>query len=330
MNRGESLHPASGMAVELEGITKRYGTVTALRDITFAVPAGQTLGLLGRNGAGKTTALNVMTGYFPPNAGTVRIGGIDLLADPRECKRRIGYLPERPPLYDEMTVTEYLLFVSELRETLPRSRRQHVGEIMERCGLQKVRDRLLGQLSRGYRQRAGIAQALCGNPELLILDEPTVGLDPRQTADMRELIRALGEDHTVIFSSHLLTEVQQLCTRVIILREGRIAGDLSLDADGIRAPRLRLTVAGRSPQTVQAIARLEGISRAEELAGSAPGETDLLLRREDAAAAEAVKDRIFRCLAQLNVPIRELREEPEPLEEIFLRMTEEEENTQDN
>ena len=205
--------------IRLEHVSKNYGGIPALRDVSLHVLRGETVGLLGRNGAGKTTALNLMTGYFPPTEGKVYVGGKDMLADPRNCKRMIGYLPEKPPLYDEMSVEDYLLFVSELREVLRKANRAHVREIMDLCALSEVRSRIIGNLSKGYRQRVGIAQALCGAPEILILDEPTVGLDPKQTVEMRELIRELGKDHTVIFSSHILSEVQQLCSRVIILNE---------------------------------------------------------------------------------------------------------------
>ena len=211
--------------IALEHATKKFGAVTALRDVSFRVTKGETVGLLGQNGAGKSTALNLMTGYFPPTAGTVRIGGKDMRSAARECRRMIGYLPEQPPLYDDMTTEEYLRFVCELREVRRGAIAGHVAEIMEMCGLADMRSRLLGHLSKGYRQRAGIAQALCGAPEILIFDEPTAGLDPKQTVEVRELIRDLSAEHTVVFSSHILSEVQQLCPRVIILNEGRVALD---------------------------------------------------------------------------------------------------------
>ena len=166
--------------IELERATKKYGAIYGLRDVTVRIGRGETVGLLGRNGAGKTTALNLITGYFPPTEGTVRIGGMDMLESARECRRMIGYLPERPPLYDEMTTEEYLRFVCELREVTAKAIPAHVDEILTLCGLQEMRGRLLGHMSKGYRQRAGIAQALCGSPEILIFDEPTVGLDPKQ------------------------------------------------------------------------------------------------------------------------------------------------------
>ena len=199
--------------IELEHATKKYGAIYGLRDVTLHIGKGETVGLLGRNGAGKTTALNLITGYFPPTAGTVRIGGMDMLESALACRHMIGYLPERPPLYDEMTTEEYLRFVCELREVTAKAIPAHVEEILTLCGLQETRGRLLGHMSKGYRQRAGIAQALCGSPEILILDEPTVGLDPKQTVEIRELIRRLQAEHTVVFSSHILSEVQQLVQR---------------------------------------------------------------------------------------------------------------------
>ena len=211
--------------IALENVTKKYGAVTALRDVSFHVGKGETIGLLGQNGAGKSTALNLMTGYFPPTAGTVRIAGKDMRAASRECRSMIGYLPEQPPLYDEMTTEEYLRFVCELRAVKRAVIPEHIREIMALCGLTEMRKRLLGHMSKGYRQRAGIAQALCGSPEILIFDEPTAGLDPKQTVEIRELIRNLSADHTVVFSSHILSEVQQLCSRVVILNEGQVALD---------------------------------------------------------------------------------------------------------
>ena len=312
-------------ALALERVTKRYGAVTALREVSFSIPAGQTVGLLGRNGAGKTTALNLMTGYFPPTEGVVRVAGQDLAEEPRACKRRIGFLPDRPPLYDEMTVAEYLRFVCDLREVAPRARAAHVEESLEKCGLTEVRERLLGQLSRGYRQRAGIAQALCGSPDILMLDEPTVGLDPRQTVEMRTLIRQLGRERTVIFSSHLLSEVQELCARVLILQEGRLAGDVSLEAGGEAGRRLRLTVAEGSPRVLSALRQVPGVARVERQRGTEAGGAELLLEMAGDRADREIRDQVFRTLAALDVPIRAMGEEQEGLEALFLRLTADEE-----
>ncbi len=308
--------------IELEHVVKNYGGIPALRDVSFHVHAGETVGLLGRNGAGKTTALNLITGYFPPTEGSVRIGGKEMIAEPRNCKRMIGYLPEKPPLYDEMTVEEYLLFVSELREVVRKANRKHVEEIMELCGLTEMRQRVIGNLSKGYRQRTGIAQALCGAPEILILDEPTVGLDPKQTVEMRELIRRLGESHTVLFSSHLLSEVQQLCSRVIILHEGRMIRSLELGAEESGTIRLRLRVAGQKDAAVNALKALDCVEQAETAASAEEGETEILAVCRRADEKGRATDQVFRVLAKMNMPIREMREEKDSLEEVFLRETE--------
>ena len=309
--------------IELEHVVKNYGGIPALRDVSFHVRAGEIVGLLGRNGAGKTTALNLITGYFPPTEGTVRIGGKEMIADPRGCKRMIGYLPEKPPLYDEMTVEEYLLFVSELREVVKKANKKHVDEIIELCGLTEMRHRVIGHLSKGYRQRAGIAQALCGSPEILILDEPTVGLDPKQTVEMRELIRKLGESHTVLFSSHLLSEVQQLCSRVIILHEGRMIRSLELSDEGQDENlRLRLQAAGKAETLINALQGLNCVLEAEARPSEEEGTAaiGLVCRRTDEKGRAT--DQVFRVMAEMNAPIREMREEKDSLEEVFLRETE--------
>ena len=308
--------------IELEHATKYYGSIPALRDVSFHVPKGQTTGLLGRNGAGKTTALNLMTGYFPPTEGKVRIGGKDMLADPRACKRMIGYLPEKPPLYDEMTVEEYLAFVSELREVVRKAGKAHVDEIIELCALKEVRRRVIGHLSKGYRQRVGIAQALCGSPEILILDEPTVGLDPKQTVEMRELIRRLGEDHTVLFSSHILNEVQQLCSRVIILNEGRMVQSIDLTETKKDTVRLRLRAAAGKETLLNAVKGLKCVISAEAAESPEEGTAEVVLECRPADDSGRATDQIFRLMTEMNAPIRELREERDTLEEIFLRKTE--------
>lgn len=306
--------------IELVNVSKRYGNVTALKDVSFRVGEGETVGLLGRNGAGKTTALNLMTGYLPPTSGQVRVDGRSMLENPRECKRRIGYLPERPPLYDEMTVTDYLKFVCALREVSPRAMKAHIGEIVELCALGEVRERVIGHLSKGYRQRVGIAQALCGSPETLILDEPTVGLDPGQNAEIRGLVRELGKDHTILFSSHILSEVQQLCTRAVILHEGRMIRNLDLKVPEGDATRLRIRAAmGRDALT----ALMRGMSFVDgtEIVRGDAGETEILVTCRKTPGEPLPSDRIFRALAAADAPIRMMREEKDSLEEIFLRET---------
>ena len=307
--------------IELEHASKDYGGIPGLRDVSFRVPKGQTVGLLGRNGAGKTTALNLMTGYFPPTQGKVRIGGKDMLADPRACKRMIGYLPEKPPLYDEMTVEDYLTFVSELREVVKKANKAHVDEIIGLCALKEVRHRVIGHLSKGYRQRVGIAQALCGAPEILILDEPTVGLDPKQTVEMRELIRKLGEDHTVVFSSHILSEVQQLCSRVIILNEGKMVQSIDLAEDRKDTVRLRLRAAAGKDALLNALKALNCVITARAAECPEEGTAEVLLECRPADDQGRATDQIFRLLAGMNAPIRMMQEERDTLEEIFLKNT---------
>ena len=257
--------------IELIKATKRYGANEAVKDVSFLAPAGQIVGLLGQNGAGKTTTLNMLTGYFPPTSGQVLVNGMDMLSHPRECKRCIGYLPEKPPLYDEMTVIAYLRFVCSIREVARRAMDAHIEEIMEVCGLTEVAQKRLGSLSKGYRQRVGVAQAMCGDPPILVLDEPTVGLDPRQVVEIRELIRNIGQNHTVIFSSHILSEIQQLCQRVVILHKGRLIreADMAELTEGGDAIRLRAVIAMREKT---AVAGTEGLAVPAAVEGAAhPG-----------------------------------------------------------
>jgi len=208
--------------IEVRGLTKRYRDVVAVDDLSFTVGRGEVVGLLGANGAGKTTTLRILTGYLPATAGTVRVAGFDVFEDPLAVKRRVGYLPETPPLYESMTAREYLRFVSDLKG-LPRARvAEEVERVADRAGVSQVLERLVANLSKGYRQRVGIAQALLGDPEVLVLDEPTVGLDPLQIREVRELVRSFAGRHTVLLSSHILPEVAMTCEKVLVLNRGRL------------------------------------------------------------------------------------------------------------
>lgn len=316
--------------IEMKDVTKLYGTTAAVSGLTFHAPAGQIVGLLGQNGAGKTTTLNILTGYLPATSGSVKVNGIDLLKEPRACKRCIGYLPEKPPLYDEMTVRGYLCFVCELREVEKRSIPGHVKSIMSLCGLSEVAGRLCGHLSKGYRQRVGIAQALCGDPPVIVLDEPTVGLDPRQVVEIRALIRELGKTHTVIFSSHILAEIQQLCSRVVILHKGRLVrqADMSELADSGEIVRLRASIALREKELLPALKSLPCVRRVQMLPtfDVRISEVRLECTRGDDAHGDP-QTQLFRLLCAMDAPLRELRQEHETLEDVFLRVTCEEEVT---
>ena len=208
--------------IEVEGVTKEYGPFTAVSDLSFSVARGEILGFLGPNGTGKTTMMRVLTGFFPPSAGTVRVAGHDVVAEPLAAKAKIGYLPETPPLYPEMSVVDYVHFVAHIKGVPSSERAEKVERSLERCSLTEVRDKLTAKLSKGFRQRVGLAQALVHDPEVLILDEPTAGLDPQQIGETRELIKTLGGDHTVILSTHILPEVSMTCDRVVIINRGRL------------------------------------------------------------------------------------------------------------
>ena len=315
--------------IELLKATKRYGAVEAVRDLSFRAHKGQILGLLGQNGAGKTTTLNMLTGYFPPTSGQVLVDGMDMLSRPRDCKRLIGYLPERPPLYDEMTVRAYLRFVCELREVARKDIPAHVDEIMGICGLEEVAQRLVGHLSKGYRQRVGVAQALCGDPPVIVLDEPTVGLDPRQVVEIRELIRELGRKHTVIFSSHLLAEIQQLCQRVIILSRGEMVYDAELASlEGDRdVLRLRASIAADEKQLLPALKGLPCMRRVKLLPPAAPGlcEVEMECDRRGGGREEPHLQ-LHRLLSAMDAPLHMLMPRRDTLEEVFLRVTAESPN----
>ena len=302
--------------IEISNLTRRYGSVQALKGVNLRVKEGCILGLLGQNGAGKTTLLNILTGYLAPTEGHVLLDGHDPLLEPDEAKRRLGYLPEQPPLYDEMTVQEYLRFAAELKGVQRRAIPAHVDEVMELTGLTAMRRRLVGHLSKGYRQRTGMAQALCGDPAILVLDEPTVGLDPKQVTEMRALIRELGKGRTIVFSSHILTEVQQLCDHVVILDHGEVKLDTDLRimcaAEEIT---LRCVLAAEEGYVSGRLRGLDGVCRVEAQPQPKPGETDLLITFRHVNEPER---RLFALMSDINAPSLHLSRKEDSLEKIFL------------
>jgi len=233
--------------IEVVGLVKRYGDRAALTGVTFKVERGEIVGFLGPNGAGKTTTLRILSTFLTQDAGEARVAGFDVLRAPMEVRRRLGYLPEQPPLDLDHTVREYLGFCAALRGVRRKSRGAAIGSVVERCGLASVADRLIGNLSKGFRQRVGLAQALVHEPEVVILDEPTIGLDPHQIREIRNLIRSLAGDHTVLLSSHILPEVAMTCSRVVVVHRGRVAADVPVDASaagqGLEDTFLRVTAA---------------------------------------------------------------------------------------
>jgi ABC-2 type transport system ATP-binding protein len=279
--------------IEVEHLTKRYGTVTAVDDISFRVNKGEILGFLGPNGAGKTTTMRVLTGYMPATDGRAAVAGYDVFDHPIEAKLRTGYLPETPPLYPDMTVREYLNFVAKIKGVAPKDRAARVDQVMTRTWVTDMANRACGKLSKGYRQRVGLAQALIHNPEVLILDEPTAGLDPKQINETRRLIKALAGDHTIILSTHILTEVEQTCQRVVIINKGKVVAE---DTPENLTRRLRgsatmfVQVDGdRAAEAQAALARVDGVARvtATDASGTAfevESESGRDVRRELASA----------------------------------------------
>ena len=307
--------------IEVEHLTKRYGSHTAVDDISFTVEDGGIYGLLGPNGAGKSTTMNIITGYISATDGTVKIDGHDIADEPAAAKACIGYLPELPPLYQEMTVQEYLDFVAELKGVKRAQRKQQVLAAARRTGLEEVLPRVIRSLSKGYRQRVGIAQALLGSPQLIILDEPTVGLDPAQVIEIRNLIRELGKAHTVILSSHILSEVQAVCQQVLILSKGRLVAVGSPEELGETlnpGSRLRATAQGETATVLAAVRSVPGICRVE-LESAADGQVTFTAESEDAADRRAA---VSRALTETGCTVLALAAENRSLEEVFLALTE--------
>ena len=313
--------------IQVEHLTKRYGGHTAVDDISFTVEDGCIYGLLGPNGAGKSTTMNIITGYLSATDGTVTINGHDIAEEPAAAKACIGYLPEQPPLYQDMTVREYLLFVAELKGTRKKADRiAAVENACARTGLQEMEGRLIRNLSKGYRQRVGIAQALLGAPQLIILDEPTVGLDPAQVIEIRRLIRELGKSHTVILSSHILSEVQAVCSQVLILSKGHLVavGAPEQLAEKLNpGSRLRATALGGGQTVLKTVGSIPGI-RKVEIESEADGQVTFTAESADASDRRA---EVSRALSQAGCTVLALAAENRTLEEVFLALTENESET---
>lgn len=306
--------------LQVEDITKRYGNHEAVRGVSFEVRKGQVTGFLGRNGAGKSTTLNILAGCLAPTSGRVLFLGQDALRLGDAYKQEVGYLPEIPPLYPDLTVREYLSFVCGLKRVRRRARGSHVEEVCALTGLLEQQGRLIRNLSKGYRQRVGLAQALVGNPELIILDEPTVGLDPQQMVDIRGLVRALGRDHAVLLSSHILHEIQDVCDSAVIIRKGRVVAAGALDEIAARhreGHRLRVRVEGAGAKAV--LEALPGLRRLSPLPAREPDCLDFLVETE-----EDVGGLLVRSLPLAGCGLRMLYPMDVELEDIFLRLTDEE------
>ncbi len=316
--------------IEVENLVKRYGSHLAVDHLSFHVEPGKIYGFLGPNGAGKSTTMNIMSGYIAPTGGTVKINGHDIVKDAEEAKKCIGYLPEVPPLYQEMTVREYLSFVAELKKIKKNEREKQILEVMDMTMITDISGRLIKNLSKGYKQRAGLAQAVLGYPEVIILDEPTVGLDPKQIIEIRELIKKLSREHTVILSSHILSEVQAVCDEIMIISKGRLVAcdtpeGLSSLMNG--SAILEVHILGTKEAIQKVIREIPGVARYTLEDSHEKGCIKAVIETE---AKEDIRVELFYALAGEKLPVLSMNRLEKSLEDIFLELTDEPEGGDDN
>jgi ABC-2 type transport system ATP-binding protein len=306
--------------IEVQHLTKRYGPFTAVDDVSFSVGSGEILGFLGPNGAGKTTTMRVITGYMPASDGAVTVAGHDVFSAPIEAKKRTGYLPETPPLYPDMTVRDYLTFVARIKGVPSREVRSRVDDVMKRTHIADMASRHCGKLSKGYKQRVGLAQALIHNPDVLVLDEPTAGLDPKQIIEARQLIKDLGGNHTVVLSTHILPEVSQTCQRVVIINKGKV---VAVDTPDNLTARLRgsetmlLQVHAPGADVAAALAGITGVTRAQ----GTPADGGLVTVEVDSERGRDVRRELAAAVVTRGWGLLELRPMRMSLEDIFLSLT---------
>lgn len=310
--------------IEVNNLVKRYGDHTAVDHLSFTIEKGKIYGFLGPNGAGKSTTMNMITGYIASTEGTVKIDGHDILDEPEEAKKCIGYLPEQPPLYFDMTVLEYMKFAADLKKIPKKEKESMIEEIMDMVKISDMKNRLIKNLSKGYRQRVGLAQAILGYPEVIILDEPTVGLDPKQIIEIRNLIKDLKKKHTVILSSHILSEVSAICDYVLIISHGKLVAsdtpeNLSKLAEGSNS--LEMLVKGEKETICQGLREIAGVRETAASRSKEQGAWEITVTTDEQCD---VREEVFLKMAHLNCPILEMKSKKVSLEEIFLELTESE------
>jgi ABC-2 type transport system ATP-binding protein len=308
--------------IQLSQVTKSYNHVKAVDDVTLTIPKGQILGFLGPNGAGKTTTMRMLTCYMPPTAGKISVDGLDTLEQSLEVRKKIGYLPEMAPVYQDINVLDYLNYVCDLRRIAADKRRQRIREIVDRCGLGEVLHKDVGQLSKGYRQRVGLAQAMVHNPDIVVLDEPTAGLDPNQIAEIRALIKELGREKTVILSTHILSEVQATCSRIVIINQGRIVADDTPEGLQANAEGRSILLTAVKTGAADVIAKTRTISGVEDARSVAAAHGVQKLRIESGANRD-VREDFFRLAVRENWVILEMALESRSLEDVFRGLTRE-------
>lgn len=316
--------------IQVENLVKKYSDRPVVNNLTFTVDMGQIYGFLGPNGAGKSTTMNIMTGYIAASSGTVIINGYDILKEPEKAKRCIGYLPEIPPLYTDMTVWEYLLFVAELKKVPKKERNSHVDKIIKMVHIEDVIGRLIRNLSKGYKQRVGLAQALIGDPEVLILDEPMVGLDPKQIIEMRELIKSLAKEHTIILSSHILSEVSAVCDHIMIISDGKLVASGSpqeLQEMMRGRSELEVVVMGMKEQVEEIVKAIDGVISYEIYDADESDSVRILIH---AAEQEDMRKPLSLAMSGAGLPILSMNRIEKSLEDIFLELTNSETSSPDN
>ncbi len=309
--------------IEVSGLTKTYGNKRGITDISFTINEGEIVGFLGPNGAGKSTTMNVITGYLSATAGAAKVAGIDILENPLEAKKHIGYLPQDPPLYLDMTVDEYLNFIYDIKgvKKEDESRKAHIDRICEMVGITQVRSRVIGNLSGGYKQRCGLAQALVGDPDVLILDEPTVGLDPKQIIEIRNVIKDLGRNRTIILSTHILQEVSAVCERVLVINNGRLVADdtpTHLSALLTGEHKLEYRIAGPKDKITQVLRSVDGVKVVTPTIEAEPGAFEYLV---ESAEHLDVRKLIFSALSRAGYPVLLLKNQDLSLEDVFIQLT---------
>ena len=306
--------------IEVQNLTKRYGPVTAIQDVSFAVAPGEIVGFLGPNGAGKSTTMRILACFIPASGGSARVAGYDVFRESMEVRKRIGYLPESVPLYNEMRVAAYLDFVAEVKGVPRSARKRRVADVMDRCLIADVQNRLIRNLSKGYRQRVGLAQAIVSDPHVLILDEPTIGLDPRQIAEIRSLIKSLAGEHTVILSTHILPEVSMVCGSVVIINRGAIVAQGPIDRlveQFFPTSRVQVEVTGPRGAVLDGMRAIQGVVRVEDSAALGDGVGRYVV---ESARGRDVRGEIFQLAAQQKWSLLELRQVGMTLEEVFIRI----------
>ena len=305
--------------IEIKNLVKKYGKKYALDDVSFSINRGEIVGFLGPNGAGKSTTMNIITGYIAPTSGSVSVAGIDVLAEPLKVKKMIGFLPEQPPLYIDMTVWEYLSFVYDLKNC-DYNKKAHLNEVCELVKIADVKNRLIKNLSKGYNQRIGIASAIIGNPDVLIFDEPTVGLDPKQIIEIRSLLRALSKDHTIILSTHILSEVQAVCDRIVIINEGRVIADQKTQeltqALG-QSNRFRVKISGPAREVMNLLKGIHSVTRVTQDGGR---DGDAFSFIVDYSGSVDIRKMMFRALADKGWPILAMEGVEISLEDLFVKI----------